>query len=184
MGRDKATLEVGGEALLDRVIGRLRRVADPVILAGGESGLGRPGCISVADPVPEHGPLGGLVAALRASPHPLCAVVAVDMPDVSGLLLRRLAAEWAGEDAVVPVAQGRPQALHAVYGRSALPAAEEAIGGTDLSMHHLLTRLRVRFVDAAAPLGGSGPPDWAANLDTPADVEDWLSRSGGLRGRG
>ena len=177
MGRDKVTLEVAGEALLDRAVERLSGVAAPVILAGGDRTLARPGCLSVPDPVPGRGPLGGLVAALRASPHPLCAVVGVDMPGLSGALLSRLAAAWAGEDALVPLARGRPQPLHAVYCRSSLGAAEEVLAGADLSLRHLLTRLRVRFVDAAVVLGGSVPPGWAANLDTPDDLRRWLARA-------
>ncbi len=175
MGTDKADLMLGGETLLDRVVGRLTRVADPVILAGGTRPRHHPGCVSVVDPVPERGPLGGLVAALAASPHRLCAVVGVDMPDLSPNLLRGLADSWSGEQAVVPVMDSRPQPLHAVYSREALSVAEAALTSADLSLQHLLRHLHVRFVDAADLVGPEEAAACAASLNTPADVTRWLA---------
>ena len=178
MGRDKATLDLAGSSLLARAVAALRPVADPVILAGGSRHHELPGCVSAADPLPDRGPLGGLVAALRASPHRLCAVVAVDMPELSGALLRTLAGLWAGEAAVVPIGAGRPQPLHAVYSRDALAAAEAALAGDDLSLMGLLGRLPVRFV-GPEELGVEGQAaDWSTSLDTPQDAERWLRTAG------
>jgi molybdopterin-guanine dinucleotide biosynthesis protein A len=88
MGRDKAALVIDGQSLLDGAVQRLGTIAGPVIIAAGSRPLVRAGCVSVADRFPERGPLAGLVAAIAASPHPLCAVVAVDMPDCDPTLLR------------------------------------------------------------------------------------------------
>jgi molybdenum cofactor guanylyltransferase len=175
MGADKADLVLGGERLLDRVVGRLSSVADPVLLAGGARRLQHPGCRSVLDPLPNRGPLGGLVAALTASPHHLCAVVGVDMPDLSPILLRLLADSWSGEHAVVPVSGSQPQPLHAVYSRDALTLAEAALSGSDLSLRHLLTHLRTRFVDAADLVDPEAAAICASSLNTPADVTRWLA---------
>jgi molybdenum cofactor guanylyltransferase len=173
MGRDKVWLNLGGSNLLDHAIERLRTVADPVILAGGSRPIERPHCLSVLDPVPDRGPLGGVVAALRCSPQRLCAVVAVDMPDLSPTLLVSLAEMWQGEDAVVPLSREGPEPLHAVWCGSALAAVEPALRGGDLSLQGLLARIRVRTVDAAL-LGGVDPGfRFAVNLNTPADVERW-----------
>jgi molybdopterin-guanine dinucleotide biosynthesis protein A len=173
MGRDKVWLDLGGSSLLDRAIERLRTVADPVILVGGSRPIERPHCLSVVDPLPDRGPLGGLVAALRRSPQRLCAVVAVDMPDLSPTLLVRLAELWQGEDAVVPLSREGPEPLHAVYCGSALGAAEAALRGHDLSLKGLLARIRVRTVDAALLDGVEPGFRFAVNLNTPADVERW-----------
>jgi len=168
MGRDKALLELDGSSFLDRAVARLRRVADPVIIAGGSDWITRPACVSVVDPAPRCGPVGGLVAALRASPHPLCAVVAVDMPWLSPDVLARLAGLWDGEDAVVPVTAAGPEPLHAVYCRSALGHAEAALGSADLSARGLLGRLRVRQV-AAAEVAAPAEAAFSENVNTPAD---------------
>lgn len=182
MGCDKALLDLGGTSLLDHAVERLRTVADPVILVGGSRRIERPHCLSALDPIPDQGPLGGLVAALRCSPQRLCAVVAVDMPDLSPALLGHLAGLWRGEDAVVPLSREGPEPLHAVWCRSALRAAETALKGDDLSLKGLLARIRVRTVDTKS-LGGVEPGSrFAVNLNTPADVERWrLVAQGGTR---
>jgi molybdopterin-guanine dinucleotide biosynthesis protein A len=177
MGADKADLCIDGQTLLERAVSRLRSVADPVIIAGGSRPREHPGCLSALDPAPDRGPLGGLVAALRASPHRLCAVVAVDMPDLSPVLIRGLADLWRGEHAVVPVSGGRVQPLHAVYSRDALPAAEAALPGPDLSLRHLLTLLEVREVDAAELIGPARAQDFATSLNTAGDLTRWRERA-------
>lgn len=159
MRRDKALIPVGGQPLVLHVAGLLRQVADPVFLAPGRPGrLGSLGYGEVADTVPGSGPLGGLVAGLAASPHPLTAVVAVDMPFASPALLRRLADLHGDEDAVVPRTGGRPEPLHAVYAALALPILRVALNEGRLTLHALLSSLRVRWVDerewrAADPTG-------------------------------
>lgn len=176
MGADKALLDVDGTPLLDRVLGRLATVASPLIVAGGAHAYDRPGCIEVPDAVTGRGPLGGLVAALRACPHPLCAVVAVDMPDLDAPLLAALAGMWNGEDAIVPVSSRGPEPLHAVYARSALPVAEALLDGDDVAMRTLLARLRVREVDAVEAAGAAVARRFAGNLNRPEDVTAWRAR--------
>lgn len=176
MGRDKTWVEVAGSSLLERVVERLRSVADPVILAGGDRALDHPGCLSVLDPAPGSGPLGGLAAALRASPHELCAVVAVDMPNLSPELLRWLAEQWRGEDAVVPVDSDGSQPLHAVYSRRILATADVALRAGDLSMRSLLDRAHVRTVVVAALPGHPFPADFALNLNTPDELVRWAAK--------
>jgi molybdopterin-guanine dinucleotide biosynthesis protein A len=176
MGVDKALLDIGGITLLDRVVGRLRLVADPVILASGPHRAHADGCLTVADAVPDHGPLGGLVAALRVTPHHLAAVVAVDMPDCDGPMLAELAACWSGEDAVVPRSARGLEPLHAVYAQSALPHAAAALASPDRSMRGLLAMMSVRVVDAGM-VAGPAVASFADNLNVPADVERWLRRA-------
>ena len=159
MGFEKALIEVGGEPLVQRVARRLARVADPVLLATGTPGrLGPLGFPEVADERPRAGPLAGLSGGLAASTHELMAVVAVDMPLVSGDLLVLLASLHEDEDAVVPISAHGPEPLHALYSRRALPALRAALDGGTLSMRVVLKGLRVREVPevewrAADPTG-------------------------------
>jgi molybdopterin-guanine dinucleotide biosynthesis protein A len=179
MGWDKTQLTIDGTTLLERTVIRLRAVADPVILAAGEKPLKLDACLTVADASPGQGPLGGLVAVLRTTPHQLCAVVAVDMPDLDAGLLRWLADSWGGEDVVVPVSARGPEPLHAVYAVSALPAAEQLLIRAQLSMRTLLAALRVRLVDARAVSRPDVAARFAINLNRPEDVTAWQrDRSG------
>lgn len=171
MGADKALLEVEGAPLVVRVAERLSRVAHPVILAPGVPGrLGSLGYPEVADAVPGSGPLAGLVAGLEASPHPLAAVVAVDMPLASPDVFRLLATLHGDEDAVVPVTAEGPQPLHAVYARSALPALRGALEGGRLALRAALQGLRVREVGEDEWRRADPTGTFALNLNSPADL--------------
>ena len=91
MGTDKALLAWHGRPLIEHQIALLQQAgfAD-VRVSGRVSGL-RPGCAGVADAVAGAGPLGGLagVATGLADGTDLL-VVPVDMPLLTGTLLRRL----------------------------------------------------------------------------------------------
>jgi molybdenum cofactor guanylyltransferase len=92
MGRDKASMDVGGRPLGMRPVEALGALVEEVVVAGHPvPGLG--GRV-VADTVAGAGPLGGLVAGLGAVRTPLAVAVACDMPTlvpaVVALLLARL----------------------------------------------------------------------------------------------
>ncbi|MQB00242.1 MAG: NTP transferase domain-containing protein [Actinobacteria bacterium] len=172
MGREKALLNVRGRPLVVHVAQCLETFADPVILATGHSGrLGDLGYPEVDDIVPNAGPVSGIVAAMRASPHQLVAVLAADMPFASPDVFRALCRLYRGEDAVVPITGDGSQPLHAVYSMSALPLMERALVTERLSLRRVLEDLKVRFVDEEQwrPADPSGR--FAFNLNRIEDVE-------------
>ncbi|QNI38157.1 molybdenum cofactor guanylyltransferase [Edaphobacter albus] len=88
MGRDKATLLLGGKSLIEHAVQKLGAITDEVFILGN-----RPDLSGFAPPVPdlhEHcGPLGGMEAALaHSSHHDWILVVPVDVPFVPIALLR------------------------------------------------------------------------------------------------
>ena len=171
MGREKALLPVGGRPLVLHVAGLLERAADPVFLGPGTLGrLGALGYREVEDAAPSSGPLGGLVAGLAASPHPLVAVLAVDMPFASPELFTYLADLHRGEDAVVPLLGSRPEPLHAVYARSGLPALQASLAEGVLALHSALERLRVRWVDEEEWRTADPSGRFAQNINSKEDL--------------
>ena len=98
------------------------------------------GRTSVADALHDSGPLGGLVTALRLSPHRLLAVVAVDLPWIDPQLLRLLADAIGEHDVAVCETAHGIEPLHAVYATSLLEAAEAALRSDDRSVRHLIAR--------------------------------------------
>jgi molybdenum cofactor guanylyltransferase len=131
MGQDKALIPFLGQPLITRVIQRVGRLADELIVNTNRPDayafLGLP---SLPDVIPERGALGGLYTALTIANHPLVAVVACDMPFVNPDLLaaQRALLVDTGYDAVIPVTEQGAEPFHAVYRReSCLPAVKAAL---------------------------------------------------------
>jgi molybdopterin-guanine dinucleotide biosynthesis protein A len=173
MGADKATMEVGGVTLLERAVTRLREVCDPVLIAPGEVSLPPAAAyVSVLDAMPGAGPLAGLVAALRAAPHRLLAVVAVDLPWLDPALFRLLAGRIGEHDAALSETDRGVEPLHAVYARSALPAAEVALRSPDRSLRGLIDGLRTVRVMPAEWRAAGISERFSRNVNTPADLAE------------
>jgi molybdopterin-guanine dinucleotide biosynthesis protein A len=173
MGRDKATLELGGQPLLLRVAETISDLCEELIIAAADRRPRElPGLDAtwVADPPGAAGPLAGLAAGLAAASHPTAIAVACDMPFLNESLLAHLLDSVQGCDAAVPLAGGAAQPLHAAYSRSSLSTVEALLRLGAPSMRDLLSRLSVKYVSESRcrefdPEGLS----WF-NLNTPADL--------------
>ncbi len=176
MGVDKSTITFEGTTLLMRAVAFLDEVCEPVLIASGGSSLSVPGRRSVADALPESGPLGGLVAALRASPHGLLAVVAVDHPWIDTGLLLMLANRIGDRDvAVCEIGEG-VEPLHAVYSTSILKAAEAALAGSDRSLWRLIGQTNLVRVPEREWRDAGYSERFTRNLNTPDDLAEAIRR--------
>lgn len=168
MGRDKATLVLGGETLARRLGRLLGEVAGTVL----EVGPGRSGLEAVRETPPFGGPLAALAAgwrALVARGHtgPVL-VLACDLPAVDAPFLRLLAG-FPGDGSVVPVVDGHRQLLVARW--SAADAAAAVVA-------HARGETAPRGVPLGDDLVELHPEDWAtvagpgalADCDTPEDL--------------
>jgi molybdopterin-guanine dinucleotide biosynthesis protein A len=128
-GQAKGLERVGGERILDRLIGRLKAATgqSPALIANArDAATWVPGLEVVADPRPACGSLGGLYAAVTAGEGPVL-VVAWDMPFVPIKLLEALINGVADYDVFLPESTGRRgiEPLCGVYGPAcALPMVE------------------------------------------------------------
>src|SRR5215216_850309 len=175
MGRDKATLAVGGVELASVALAAAARVADPVVLVAPE---GHPARRLAAVPVtdPGLGPLAAVAAALDALEAEHVLVLAGDHPGLRVELLAHLVGLAAGAEAVACRRGPRLEPLVAVYRRApalALARARLAEEAGDHSLTGLLAGLRTLVVEE---------PQWRAldrdgrsfvDLDDPADVQAW-----------
>ena len=175
MGRDKATMPVGGVELAALVLAAAAQVADPVVLVAPEGHPARRvAAPAVADP--GLGPLAALAAALDALEAEHVLVLAADHPGLRVPLLAHLVALAGEADAVACRRGPRLEPLVAVYRRApALAAARSRLAGPPggRSLLGLLAGLRTLVVEE---------PDWRrldpdgrsfADLDDPADLEAW-----------
>lgn len=164
MGRDKATLELEGQRLVDRVVGRMTTVADRVWVARGARTLGRDD--ELEDVAGCTGPMAGILAALRVTRADVLGIVPVDAPHAAPAVVRRLAdlVVDGGRAGAVVTTDGHVQALHAVLATVAAPAVEERVRAGEGSPRRLLGWLDAVRVDV----------DGWGDLDaTGAMVDDW-----------
>ena len=127
MGREKLSLQFGGQSLLQRALG-LARALFPEILVSVQhprDGIDAP---QVCDEIPGAGPLAGLCAGLKHATTPWVFAMAADMPYLLPEVIERLAERRAGHQAIVPVIDGQPYPLTAFYATSALPALRAVLG--------------------------------------------------------
>lgn len=142
LGRDKATVHVGGRPLLERLLEEVPGRVPVVVVGELPAGVTRQVVMAREDP-PGSGPLAGIGAGVAAVTTSLVAVLAGDMPfavPVVAEALARLAragsagagrvgTDAAGADGVVPVdPQGFAQPLCAAYRTTALRAAVAGLG--------------------------------------------------------
>ena len=177
MGRDKATLAVGGVELASVALAAAARVADPVVLVAPEGHPARrlPARL-VTDP--GQGPLAAVAAALAALDDDHVLVLAGDHPGLRVELLAHLAGLAAGAEAVACRRGPRLEPLVAVYRRApalALARARLADPAGDHSLVGLLAGLRTLVVEE--PRWRALDPDGRSfvDLDDPADLESWRS---------
>jgi len=189
MKADKARLAVGGRTLLEHVLGQLKPYFGEILVsvsrgqkaelpagsgsrakaekrgaaAGGSTSFG-----VAVDEVPDLGPLGGILAGLKAATNDACAVVACDIPDIDVPLLRSLARAASEADIAVPAGPaGHYEPLFAVYRRVIVPEIEALLRSGERSIIPLFGRCRtaaLRFEDAGR----------LRNLNTRAEYQDYL----------
>ncbi len=179
MKADKAGLPVGGTTLLGHVVGQVAPYFGEVIISvsPGQK-LVRPknlrsGMAIAEDGTPGLGPIGGILAGLKAARNEACTVIACDIPDIDIPLLRRIARAADGFDIAVPVGpSGLHEPLFAVYGRSVVPHIEALLARGERSILPLygLSRTAVVRIDDATGLRNLNTrPDYEAFIRTLAE---------------
>jgi molybdopterin-guanine dinucleotide biosynthesis protein A len=153
-GSAKALAELDGETLADRAWRLLGDACDERIAVGRGVGLPFP---TLPDAVLGGGPLGGIVAGLRAAAHEVAIVIPVDMPLLTAPALHALA------DACVDAAIPQSGPLPGAYAKRTLPTLEAALERGDFALRHVLEGLDVATVELDAQL--------LANVNEPGDLE-------------
>ena len=176
--RDKALATLDGRTLVSRAVDAVASLAArlPLVAVGTASrrallgsGIDRP-VEYVFDPPGTGGPVGGILAAARATEAERIAVVGCDMPLVTTEAIRWLAGQSADADAIVPVDEGgQLQPVFAVYRTTALTAVESRL--TSAALFGLLDELDVHRVPVASAPTEGGVDRALTNVNTPADLE-------------
>lgn len=182
MGTDKASLVFQGEFLLARVINRLISHWDPIlVIAARGQALPQisPNSVRVLrDEYPDKGPLSGIYTGLKAAETTYCSVVACDMPFVNPLLLTYMlaVAREGNYEAVIPLALGQLQYLHAVYKRTLLEPIEQALCGDRLALHTFVGNRNIRAISETDVMRVDPGLAFHDNVNTPADLARAVKR--------
>lgn len=175
MGEDKALKSFLGRPLIQRVVDRMKPIADEIIVTTNQpAGYERfaLGLRLVPDLKSGRGALGGLYTAVASASHPLVAVVACDMPFASPGLFDsacRLMLEEGADVVIAKTGEGY-EPLHALYRRvTCLPAIESAISADQWKVISWFPQVKVRLLspDEVKAFDPSGLCFW--NLNTPEE---------------
>ncbi|MBI5575598.1 MAG: formate dehydrogenase accessory sulfurtransferase FdhD [Deltaproteobacteria bacterium] len=126
-------------------------------------------CPKVKDLIPGMGALSGIHSGLFHSQDPRVFVAACDMPNLNPGLIRHLASLADENDVVVPEGTKGLEPLHAVYGKSALPAIEDALHAGKGRVVSFFDKVKVRKVSAGEV--SRLDPDFRSfrNINTPEE---------------
>jgi phospholipid/cholesterol/gamma-HCH transport system ATP-binding protein len=172
MGADKAFVTLDGSTLLARSLELARTVTQDVRIVG-DTAKFAPFAPVIEDRFHDCGPLGGIHAALRASPTDLTLILAVDVPFLSPALLQYLimrAKNSAAATVTVPRTSGGWQPLCAVYRRQFADAAEQALRSGRYKIDALFTAQTQAVAEDELEAAGFST-NMFRNLNTPDELE-------------
>lgn len=165
-GVDKASVELHGRTLLELAVDAMLDADEVVVVARDSVPTSRPVTFVCEDP-PRGGPVAGLltgVDALLRRPR-LIGVLAVDMPRVTPVTMRRLREAVDGHDGAFLVDGGGRRQLAGVIRADRLAAVRPDLEGQHgMALHRLLAPLAL----AEVPADG----DEALDIDSWADLRD------------
>lgn len=164
MGEDKALLPYRGGTLGQHVASTVAGVAGSVTLIGSPESYKHLGYPVSPDLRPGNGPLAGIEAALSLEQAEWNLIVACDLPLVSAPILSGLlaAADSPEVDVVLPVTDGQPQPLAAVWNVRMLSRVRSALDDNQRKVLKVVEKCRI----VSWPVPGAG----FENMNTP---EEW-----------
>lgn len=172
MGREKAMLELGGSTLLERALQLALTVAAEAMVVGSRGEFERYGRL-LEDVYPGQGPLGGIHAALWASPTDLNLILAVDTPFLEARFLEYLVAQARESGAVVTLPRTADgfHPLAAVYRRAFREVAEQALAEGRNKIDALFAQVETRVLEEEELQRFAFAPAIFENLNTPEELE-------------
>lgn len=184
LGRDKATLELEGQSLLQRLVTLLSALsADIIVVLRPDQQLLLKGARMVADVAPYTGALAGIATGLAVSRQAWCFVVACDMPFVNLALVRYMTSLAPSYDIVVPRHDVGLEPLHALYHKRCLPFVYRALREGQRRLVSFYNSLRVRYVTPEEMHSFAPLERLFFNINTPeelAQAANWLREQGAL----
>jgi molybdopterin-guanine dinucleotide biosynthesis protein A len=173
MGRDKATMPVGGKALVKRVYDVVKDVFEEVFIISTRhksiDGIDAP---IVGDIIPIQSPVVGLVSALLHSQNSYVFILACDLPFITRRSIEYILSEAGGEDLIIPRTKGGYEPLYALYGKSCIPAFFRLIERNKLKVTEALPYLTTKVLPGEHPCFMNRGRSVFMNVNALQDLED------------
>lgn len=147
MGADKAFLEIDGRPMVEHILALFAGLFRKTIIVTNTPDRYRSyGAELVGDALAVRGPLTGIYSGLRRSGDEYNFIAACDMPFLNRHLIAYMGEVSRGHDAVVPLVNGLPEPLHAIYSKRTLSTIESYIRSGERRIYRIFDRLDVRYL--------------------------------------
>ena len=157
MGEDKALLEYEGKYFIEKIAEELSFFDEKIIARGNNSsltGITDSAWKIISDIYPDHGPMGGMHAALKSCKSDAMFVVTCDMPLITGELAEKIFEEaekpedGKSYDAVIAVtSDGKYHPLCGVYKKELCQEMEEYLQQDNNRMMAVLKNKCVKYLE-------------------------------------
>jgi molybdenum cofactor guanylyltransferase len=175
LGRDKASVELGGQTLLQRSISNLEFLgSDIVVVAAPDQRLPEVNSsvklTIVRDITSGKGPLVGIYSGLLNLKYDYGFIAACDMPFIKPKLIKTMIELVPGYDVVMPKRAEGFEPLHSIYSRNCIGPIETLFGLNRYKVDSLLARVKVRYLEEKEI--SQDDPDGMSffNINTVADL--------------
>ncbi|WP_222919596.1 molybdenum cofactor guanylyltransferase [Natrinema sp. SYSU A 869] len=182
---DKAVADLAGTPMIRHVADRIEPVVDDLVVNCREAQVpairraleGGPNASFATDPIPDRGPMAGIMTGLRAAAGEYALVVACDMPFVDPALVDHLFDRAAGHEAAVPRLDDQWfQTTQAVYrAEPMIDACERALERDERKIVEPLFDLDYVVVDEDE-IRDHAALETFENINTREEVEDATER--------
>lgn len=146
-GEDKAFLEIEGQPIIERLIGKFKLLVNKIIVVTNSperySGFD---CLLVKDDLPGLGPLMGIYSGLKFSSEVYNFICACDMPFVNPGLVRYMMEQRENYDVVVTDVEGKLHPLLGIYSKNCIPVIEELLKQNILNVRSLFPKVKSHFI--------------------------------------
>lgn len=173
MGADKAFLAIDGRPMIEHILGLFAGLFKQTIIVTNSPERYRSyGVELVADALAIRGPLTGIYSGLQRSGEEFNFIAACDMPFLNHHLIVYMGEISRGHDAVVPLVNGLPEPLHAIYNKRSLSQIESHIRSGERRIYPIFDRLDVRYLGDEEI--GRIDPDRRSfrNINTPEEYKE------------
>ncbi|HDP70422.1 MAG TPA: molybdenum cofactor guanylyltransferase [Actinobacteria bacterium] len=147
LGKDKCLLKLGTKTILEDLVGKLSSLCEEVILVSNTLKSHQMSGARVAqDEIPHQGPLGGILAGLKASNCFHNFIVSCDTPFLNLNLARYLIAEAKGFDVVIPESQFGLEPLQAIYSKDCISYIEDRLRNQDFKIISFFKDVKIKKI--------------------------------------